>query len=131
MPVTAWRRLSREQRRAWSVIAGVVVGGSLIKAAYFNLSRGLIVKDTERQQQESYAHLEEAQQFAQWSQHDRESRLPPLTPEQQAQMGQYLRLVEAHGWNKALELQGKEKCSGEGCPFLYQQGKKNKEDVPT
>ena len=53
--------------------------------------------DTERQQRDGYARLEEAKSFAKWSEQDRESRLPPLTPEQERQMVQYLRLVEAHG----------------------------------
>ena len=76
-----------------------------------------MVADTERQQKEGYAHLEEAKNFAEWSKKDREDRLPPLTPEQERQMGAYLRLVEAHGWNKALEMEGK---GGDcvGCPFL-------------
>ena len=74
--------------------------------------------DTERQQKEGYARLEEAKQFAHWSKKDREARLPSLTPDQEAQMGQYLRLVEAHGWNKSLEMDGKEQCEGSGCPFL-------------
>lgn len=87
-----------------------------VQVAYFNFSRGLMVRDTERQQREGRARLAEAKQFADWSKKDRESRLPELTPEQERQMGQYLRLVEAHGWNKALEMEGKEECVG--CPFL-------------
>lgn len=74
--------------------------------------------DTERQQKEGYARLEEAKKFAHWSKKDREARLPSLTAEQKAQMSQYLRLVEAHGWNKALEMEGKDQCEGSGCPFL-------------
>ena len=86
------------------------------QVAYFNFSRSLIVADTERQQQEGYARLEEAKSFADWSKKDREARLPTLTPEQERQMGQYLRIVEAHGWNKASELEGKDgECVG--CPF--------------
>jgi len=88
------------------------------QVAYFNFSRGLILTDTERQQKEGYARLEEAKKFAHWSKKDREARLPSLTAEQKAQMSQYLRLVEAHGWNKALEMEGKDQCEGSGCPFL-------------
>ena len=31
MSFTAWRQLSREQRRAWSVISGIVVVGTVVK----------------------------------------------------------------------------------------------------
>lgn len=67
------------------------------QVAYFSFSRSMIVADTERQQREGYARLEEAKSFANWSKADREARLPPLTAEQERQMAQYLRLVEAHG----------------------------------
>ena len=114
MPFTAWRQLSREKQRAWGVISGVVMVGTAVKVSYFNFSRGLILSDTERQQKEGYARLEEARRFADWSKKDREARLPSLTPEQEAEMGRYLRLVEAHGW-KEME---KGQCDGDGCPVL-------------
>jgi hypothetical protein len=87
----------------------------------------MIVADTERLHQDGLERLAEAKAFSKWSRKDRESRLPPLTPEQKEQMGQYLRLVEAHGWTKSLEQeqggQGKE-CIG--CPFLERNKKKAK-----
>lgn len=81
----------------------------------------MIVADNERQEREGYARLEEARSFAKWSKQDRESRLPELTREQEQQMVEYLRLVEAHGWNKSLEMAGKQKNGCIGCPFLDKQ----------
>jgi hypothetical protein len=119
MPFAAWRQLSREKQKAWAAISGIVVVGSVIKVAYFSFSRGLMVADTERQQREGHQAIVEARSFAAWSKQDRENRLPDLTPEQEREMVQYLRLVESHGWNKAMELNGKgsnDECIG--CPFL-------------
>jgi hypothetical protein len=85
----------------------------------------MIVADTERLHQDGLERLAEAKAFSEWSRKDRESRLPPLTLEQNEQMGQYLRMVEAHGWTKSLEQeQGGKECIG--CPFLERNEKKAK-----
>jgi len=87
--------------------------------AYFNFSRNLIVRDTDRQHREGVERLKEAKEFAEWSRKDRESRLPKLTAEQKDQMRNYLRIVEDHGLAKAFEdPTGKGDCEGGGCPVL-------------
>lgn len=122
---TAWRRLSREQRRVWGLVAGAITVGTVFKVAYFNFSRKLIVGDSKRQEQKGIEHLREAREFAAWSKKDRESRLPQLTEEQREQMRQYLLIVERHGMSKAFAAhaqgggsEGDKDCPG--CPVLNQ-----------
>lgn len=66
-----------------------------------------MVDDSERRHLQGLEHLREAREFAEWSRKDREARLPKLTPEQNQQMNQYLRIVGEHGMSKAF--------SGEDC----------------
>jgi hypothetical protein len=47
-------------------------------------------------------HLKEARKFAEWSQKDRDARLPKLTDEQREQMQKYLQLVGQHGFSKTV-----------------------------
>lgn len=61
-----------------------------------------MVEDSTRKHQEGLEHLREAREFAEWSRKDREARLPKLSPDQQAQMMQYLRIVERHGLSKSF-----------------------------
>jgi integrase len=60
---------------------------------YFSFSRGKIVDDTEERHRKATGHLKEAGQFAAWSHQDREERVPPLTPEQDEQLRNYLAFV--------------------------------------
>lgn len=57
------------------------------------MSRGLVVDGMEKNHMEAKKHLANAKKFAQWSEKDRHSRLPPLTKEQKAQLREYLDLV--------------------------------------
>lgn len=77
-----------------------------------------MVDDTKRQQQEGLKHLQEAQEFAEWSHREQQKRLPELTPEQEQQMYKYLQLVEKHGLDKYRELQSGEEENCEGCPVF-------------
>lgn len=61
--------------------------------AYFQLSRGMIVGGMEKNHVSAKKHLADARDFAQWSEKDRHSRLPPLTEEQKAQLQEYLDMV--------------------------------------
>lgn len=68
--------------------------------AYFKFSRGRLVSDSNRQQEEAIKHLQEARNFAEWSKKDREARLPKLTEEQRQQLKEYLELIEQHSIRK-------------------------------
>lgn len=60
---------------------------------YFHFSRGLLVENMDRTHLEARKHLLEARKYAEWSEKDRQSRLPPLTAEQREQLQAYLDLV--------------------------------------
>lgn len=64
----------------------------MFKTGYFVFSRGLIVDDRDEIHKKATAHLKEASAFAEFAERDRESRVPPLTPEQQEQLRNYLAL---------------------------------------
>jgi hypothetical protein len=57
------------------------------------MSRGLVVDGMAKNHLEAKKHLANAKAFAQWSEKDRHSRLPPLTEAQRAQLREYLDLV--------------------------------------
>jgi hypothetical protein len=63
-----------------------------------------MVADHRRRQEEGTERLREAGEFAEWSRRDRESRLPPLTPQESEQLREYLRLVESHGMHMAAAV---------------------------
>jgi hypothetical protein len=87
-----------------------------------------MVADHRRRQEEGTERLREAGEFAEWSRRDRESRLPPLTPQESEQLREYLRLVESHGMHMAAAVHEsgggvRSKRRGEagdcpGCPVL-------------
>ena len=85
-----------------------------------------MVNDNERQQQEGLKRLQDAHEFAQWSQREQEKRLPELTPEQEQQMYKYLQLVEKHGLEKYSELQSGNAENCEGCPVFRLAGQAEK-----
>jgi len=105
------RNLSREQRRIWAIGTGVVVLGTGFKTSYFMFSRGLIVDDRDEIHRKATEHLKEASVFAEWAHEDREARAPPLTPEQEEQLRNYLAFVAEnspvvfpkHGEGKELQ----------------------------
>lgn len=53
----------------------------------------MIVNDVEELHRQAKTHEKEAGQFAAWSHQDREQRVPPLTPEQDEQLRNYLAFV--------------------------------------
>lgn len=116
------RNLSREQRRIWTIGAGVVFLGTGFKTAYFMFSRGLIVEDRDEIHRQATEHLKEAKTFAEWSHTNRESRVPPLTPEQDEQLRNYLAFVAdnspvvfpKHGEGKELQDMHRAR-KGESC----------------
>lgn len=87
------RNLSAERRRVWLIGTGVLVFGTFIKTVYFNATRGVLIADRDERHKQATAHLKEAHQFASWSQRDREERVPPLTPEQEEDLRNYLAFV--------------------------------------
>lgn len=121
-------RVEPRQRRL-SIVAGAIVVGTIFKVSYFSYSRKLIVDDQRRMHSEGMGHLQEARQFAKWSDQDRKSRLPELTDEQREQLHAYLKLVQRHGLNKAFsqdkhqDRQSRDEnddsgCGGRGCPVF-------------
>jgi hypothetical protein len=81
---------------------------------HFNMSR-LIVSDANAKHVKNMEHLHEAKTYAQWSEQDRLSKLPSITPEQRAQIHQYLSMVQQHGFSKSVaahEQQEKDASGG-------------------
>lgn len=62
----------------------------------------LIVSDTNAKHIKNMEHLHEANRYAQWSEQDRRSKLPPITEEQRQQIYEYLSMVQQHGLTKSL-----------------------------
>ena len=62
----------------------------------------LIVSDTNAKHIQNMEHLHEANRYAQWSEQDRRSKLPPITEEQRQQIYDYLSVVQQHGLTKSL-----------------------------
>ncbi|GAX28407.1 hypothetical protein FisN_4Hu402 [Fistulifera solaris] len=112
----AWSRFTREQRRPWNFVLGALAVGTVVKVAYFTVSRKMMVRDAERIHKEGMEHLREAREFAEWSQKDRDARLPKLTEEQHRQMQEYLQLVGKHGLSKTLTEDGAKECLD--CPIM-------------
>jgi hypothetical protein len=76
-----------------------------------------MAEDAERKHRQGLEILKEAREFSEWSHRDREARLPKLTPEQEAQMNEYLRIVENHGLSKAFAaIDSGEDCLD--CPIM-------------
>lgn len=95
-----WSRLSREQRRAWTVIGCGVVFVTAAKTGYFYVSRNLLVADADRRHKQAVEKLKESYEFADWSHREREKQLPELTPEQRRQMNKFLNLMMEHEMSK-------------------------------
>jgi hypothetical protein len=81
----------------------------------------LIIADLNATQIQNMKHLEEANEYARWSERDRASKLPTITEEQRQQIRQYLLLVQEHGFTKSFAAtNGNEAFSGNSsnCPIL-------------
>ena len=80
-----------------------------IKVAYFRVTRGILTEQAQRTHLDATENYREAKEFAKWSAKDREERrkaLPPLTPEQEQQMKNYLRMMqEHHAFNPDSDIQ--------------------------
>jgi hypothetical protein len=62
----------------------------------------MIVSDTSAQHLKNMEHLHAANQYAQWSEQDRMSKLPAITPEQRQQIYDYLAIVQQHGFSQSV-----------------------------
>ena len=91
----------------------------------------MIVSDANSKHKESIGHLQEANTYAKWSEEDRLSKLPTITPEQRQQIHQYLSIIQQHGMSKTMASQqgrSKEDISDPKCPVLPTN---NKATAPT
>jgi len=88
-----WRQLSSSQKRVWSIGAGVLSFGAVVKFGYFYFSRSLIIDNLETQNISARKYLKESQEFGNWAAKDREKRAPKLTAEQQEQLQNFLVLM--------------------------------------
>ena len=87
----------------------------------------MIVSDANAKHLKNMEHLHEANAYAQWSEQDRLSKLPSITPEQRQQIQQYLSIIEQHGFSKSVAAQQGQQEKGDGdsndvtnakCPIL-------------
>lgn len=78
------------------------------KVAYFRFCRDAMINSAGKSHADATEHYREAREFAKWSAKDREEKrasLPPLTPEQEAQMKNYIRVMqEYHAFNPDSDL---------------------------
>mmetsp|Transcript_4983 Transcript_4983/g.10338 ORF Transcript_4983/g.10338 Transcript_4983/m.10338 type:complete len:112 (-) Transcript_4983:428-763(-) len=100
-------KLSSNQK-VWGAIGGVVITGTIFKVAYFRFCRDAMINSAGKSHADATEHYREAREFAKWSAKDREAKrasLPPLTPEQEAQMKNYIRVMqEYHAFNPDSDL---------------------------
>ena len=84
----------------------------------------MIVSDANAKHMKNMEHLQEANAYAQWSEQDRLSKLPSITPEQRQQIQQYLSIIEQHGYSKSVaaherqQQKGDDGNSNDKCPVL-------------
>mmetsp|Transcript_7812 Transcript_7812/g.19477 ORF Transcript_7812/g.19477 Transcript_7812/m.19477 type:complete len:125 (-) Transcript_7812:152-526(-) len=101
------RKLNGNQK-VWGMIGGVIVAGTVFKVAYFRFCREMIIEQQDISHLKATEHYAEAKEFAKWSAKDREERraaLPKLSPEQEKQMKQYIKLMqEYHAMNPDSDL---------------------------
>lgn len=96
----AWSRLTREQRRAWTVIGAGLIVVTAAKTGHFYFARNMLVADADRRHKEAVEKLKESYEFADWSHRERQKQLPELTPEQRRQMNNFLNLMMEHEMSK-------------------------------
>lgn len=74
----------------------------------------MLLEHSKKINDEGLESLREAQEFAEWSYHDRKSRVPALNEEQYQQLQQYLQMTQDHAVDM-LRSQP-EKCHD--CPIM-------------
>jgi hypothetical protein len=65
----------------------------------------MIVSDTNQKHILSMKYLQEANQYAKWSEQDRQSKLPHITNEQRDQIYNYLNIIQQHGVAQSIVQQ--------------------------
>ena len=91
--------LNSSKQRLWGAIGGVIVVGSVIKVAYFSVTRSILTDQAQKTHLDATENYRKAKEFAKWSAQDREEKrkaMPQLTPEQEQQMRAYLRMMQEH-----------------------------------
>ena len=94
---------------------------AFLQVSYFNYATNAFAAHSDRRHREAVKYLKEDREFAKWSAEDREKRLPKLSPEEQEQLQNYLRIVDKHSIDKAMFM-----CSDESmnCPMFARSKKK-------
>jgi hypothetical protein len=67
-----------------------------------SLSR-IMVRDANKKHEDGIHHLQEANEFALWSENDRRQRLPAITAEQREQIQQYLAILQEHALHESIQ----------------------------
>jgi hypothetical protein len=62
-----------------------------------------MVRDANKKHEDGIHHLQEANEFALWSENDRRQRLPAITAEQREQIQQYLAIVQQHALHESIQ----------------------------
>jgi hypothetical protein len=62
-----------------------------------------MVRDANKKHEDGIHHLQEANEFALWSENDRRKRLPAITAEQREQIQQYLAIIQQHALHESIQ----------------------------
>jgi hypothetical protein len=62
-----------------------------------------MVRDAHKKHEDGIHHLQEANEFALWSENDRRQRLPAITAEQREQIQQYLAILQEHALHESIQ----------------------------
>jgi hypothetical protein len=62
-----------------------------------------MVRDANKKHEDGIHHLQEANEFAVWSENDRRQRLPAITAEQREQIQQYLAIIQQHALHESIQ----------------------------
>jgi hypothetical protein len=62
-----------------------------------------MVRDANKKHEDGIHHLQEANEFALWSENDRRQRLPAITAEQREQIQQYLAILQEHALHESIQ----------------------------
>jgi hypothetical protein len=62
-----------------------------------------MVRDANKKHEDGIHHLQEANEFALWSENDRRKRLPAITAEQREQIQQYLAILQQHALHESIQ----------------------------
>lgn len=103
----SWDGIQSEWLRLWHTLFHSVWWGWQ-KSLYFNFTRGVLVDHMERNHIEATNNLTRAREFAEWSEKDRQSRVPPLTKKQKEQLQSYLKLVREQQRQEITDLEPSE-----------------------